>query len=98
MDKDEWQKIANDYVEKQKVWAKLPEDCRQKLLNLEHTLDNVVMSISDVGDLWMSDVKGLEIGLINLRSMTDKPTKYQIEQMKKHKINLKGLEADETDS
>ena len=98
MDKKDWQKIANDYVEKQKIWAKLPEDYRQNLLNLEHTLDNVVMSVSVVGDVWMSDIKDLEIGLINLRSMKDKPSKYQINQMKKHKINLKGLEADETDS
>ena len=96
MDKNDWQKIANEYVEKQKTWNKLPEDYRQILLHLESTLDNVVMSISDVGDLWMSDVKGLEIGLINLRNMKDKPTKYQIDQMKKHKINLKGLKADET--
>tara|TARA_B100001057_G_scaffold465255_1_gene521214 strand:+ start:428 stop:724 length:297 start_codon:yes stop_codon:yes gene_type:complete len=97
MDKNDWQKVADDYVEKQKFWAKLPEDHRQKLLNLEDTLENVVMSISDVGDLWMSDVKGLEIGLINLKSMRDKPNEYQIKEMKKHKVNLKGLKADETD-
>ena len=98
MDKKDWQKIADGFIEKQKTWNKLPEDFRQTLLNLEHTLENVVMSISDVGDLWMSDVKGLEIGLINLRNIKDKPTKHQIDQMKKHKINLKGLKADETDS
>ena len=98
MDKNDWQKIANDYIEKQKTWNKLPEDYRQILLHLESTLDNVVMSITEVNDLWLSDTKRLEIGLMNLKRMKDKPTKYQIEQMKKHKINLKGLKADETDS